>query len=1050
MARNLNQHNEAKRLHYYTPGLGDGSVHVQNQQQQQGLRGRKRTRAEQDNGHITPSFRKSLDRASSNNNGFLSGDTAADTSLHHSREGQDHYTARHPQNINNEYIIKSGESITNPIDDTDIFDASSNNNRRTSTDNYLQDNTPNHGLRIGNTMTVTSDGTWQLSVLILFAIIGLLIALFIHFITTTDPSSQSNTLFRSRRIKKGPFKSPNYRKKTDEWSDDADVEEDYDYPLDSTAEEGVVASATELLSSGNNTNYAKKRIPPSPIPPNDPMAHLYHTIYKDGNNFRQQESRLRKSATSQQQQPFQTPSRMSATHPYSPSVVSSSNNRNVGNRSFQLRTAMANSSSGYEQSPGVGMRSPTIDPFPRIDNTTSMLPCPPYLDSGVGSGLEGFEHSVAMNKRTDDREDRIINNETNHESISSNSWAGSFETEAIDDDEEPTMTGHARVKPMGTFTPTDSFVAMPSMMDSEEDKHDSFNSNVVFHTPPLTDETAFEEYNNTMPPSSSTDYIPSFTTPEKELLSPRRLSRGISSDIMDFPTPRVENSTTKREIDKQIVEAHSQMAGFALPFDEVDNSQTDDGSDDPLRFLRDLQGVPVVPNLNASPQSGDTQRSIDAPRSVLLEELHLIRMESGVQGPRWVSEMEAPPKGTTARPFISSAPSTGSPSKHGGQNYMHPMFGLEESAWCEPVSPEVLEQRRQVSENEAKLREASSVMDPECDPRNGIQHVRNDLTEASDTSSSLSSKILFSELKLLEVIGGGGFGQVWSAKWKGTPVAVKVLTGAAQAETVPKAVIEEFIAEINMVSGMRHPNICLFMGACLDPPNRAIVTELCENGSLWDALRNPLLPPYQPADGMTRSAWPLELYDTLNRPPTTPKRTRQDTGNPPMAPAGSWPWILVKRVASGTARGMCYLHSGNPPVLHRDLKSANILLDESYTAKLADFGLSRLKAVRSGMTGNCGTVQWMAPEVLCNEDYAEPADVFSYGIILWEMLTRECPYEGMTPIQCALSVLNENNRPKIPEWCPQSFRALIKNCVERNPKDRPTFNQILAALDSLP
>lgn len=111
MARNLNQHNEAKRLHYYTPGLGDGSVHVQNQQQQQGLRGRKRTRAEQDNGHITPSFRKSLDRASSNNNGFLSGDTAADTSLHHSREGQDHYTARHPQNINNEYIIKSGESI---------------------------------------------------------------------------------------------------------------------------------------------------------------------------------------------------------------------------------------------------------------------------------------------------------------------------------------------------------------------------------------------------------------------------------------------------------------------------------------------------------------------------------------------------------------------------------------------------------------------------------------------------------------------------------------------------------------------------------------------------------------------------------------------------------------------------------------------------------------------------------------------------------------------------------------------------------------------------
>ena len=92
----------------------------------------------------------------------------------------------------------------------------------------------------------------------------------------------------------------------------------------------------------------------------------------------------------------------------------------------------------------------------------------------------------------------------------------------------------------------------------------------------------------------------------------------------------------------------------------------------------------------------------------------------------------------------------------------------------------------------------------------------------------------------------------------------------------------------------------------------------------------------------------------------------------------------------------------------------------------------------------------MAPEVLCSEDYAEPADVFSFGIILWEMLTKECPYDGMTPIQCALSVLNENKRPPIPNWCPQSFRALIKNCVERNPKDRPTFNEILSALDSLP
>jgi hypothetical protein len=413
------------------------------------------------------------------------------------------------------------------------------------------------------------------------------------------------------------------------------------------------------------------------------------------------------------------------------------------------------------------------------------------------------------------------------------------------------------------------------------------------------------------------------------------------------------------------------------------------------REIRDLSqvlmGVPAMPNLDS------IQNDLNAPQSVLLEELQLVRMESGVHsGPRWSTKEET-----------------------------------EQHALAKE------EKERQESKNLEKLKGAASTSIDHHDPRKNIHHTRSDLTICSDASSSLSSKISFSELKLEDVIGGGGFGQVWRAKWKGTPVAVKVLTGTAQAENVSKAVLEEFIAEINMVSGMRHPNICLFMGACLDPPNRAIVTELCENGSLWDALRSPLSI-YQVADGATRRAWPLDLYD---------ERQVFDNIIPSLAPLGAWPWALVKRVAAGTARGMCYLHSGNPPVLHRDLKSANILLDESYTAKLADFGLSRLKAVRSGMTGNCGTVQWMAPEVLCSEHYAEPADVYSFGIILWEMLTQECPYEGLSPIQCALSVLNQNMRPVVPDWCPQPFSDLINACVDRHPQSRPTFTAILAALD---
>lgn len=325
--------------------------------------------------------------------------------------------------------------------------------------------------------------------------------------------------------------------------------------------------------------------------------------------------------------------------------------------------------------------------------------------------------------------------------------------------------------------------------------------------------------------------------------------------------------------------------------------------------------------------------------------------------------------------------------------------------------------------------------DPD-DPRKNIIHKRENLTHSTDSASSLASSINFDELILEEVIGGGGFGQVWRAKWRGTPVAVKVLTGSAQRENVSIAILQEFAAEINMLRGMRHPNICLYMGASLDPPNRAIITELAANGSLWDALRLPLQAPYVAADGMTMAAWPAELYGG-----SIPQQ---------VPPVDTWPWVLVKRVAFGAARGMTYLHSGVPPVLHRDLKSANLLLDESYTTKVCDFGLSRLKAQEKSMTGNCGTVQWMAPEILANQPYAEPADVFSFGIILWELLTAECPYDGMSAIQCALAVLNRDYRPEIPDWCPPQYAALIRACIDKNTAARPTFAQIILALDAMP
>jgi serine/threonine protein kinase len=101
------------------------------------------------------------------------------------------------------------------------------------------------------------------------------------------------------------------------------------------------------------------------------------------------------------------------------------------------------------------------------------------------------------------------------------------------------------------------------------------------------------------------------------------------------------------------------------------------------------------------------------------------------------------------------------------------------------------------------------------------------------------------------------------------------------------------------------------------------------------------------------------------------------------------------------------------------------------------------------MTGNCGTVQWMAPEVIANTKYAEPADVFSFGVIMWELLTKECPFEGLNQIQVAMCVLNENKRVVVPDWVPLHLQTLIVSCMHPDPEERPTFSNLLLQLEGM-
>jgi serine/threonine protein kinase len=145
-------------------------------------------------------------------------------------------------------------------------------------------------------------------------------------------------------------------------------------------------------------------------------------------------------------------------------------------------------------------------------------------------------------------------------------------------------------------------------------------------------------------------------------------------------------------------------------------------------------------------------------------------------------------------------------------------------------------------------------------------------------------------------------------------------------------------------------------------------------------------------------------------------------------------------------RGVHYLHTLEPCIVHRDLKPSNLLVDESWNVKVADFGFARIKEDNATMT-RCGTPAWTAPEVIRGEHYSELADVYSFGIIMWEMATRKQPYAGRNFMGVSLDVL-EGKRPQVPADCPAEYRAMMTQCWKGKPKKRPTMEEVVQYLNS--
>jgi len=160
--------------------------------------------------------------------------------------------------------------------------------------------------------------------------------------------------------------------------------------------------------------------------------------------------------------------------------------------------------------------------------------------------------------------------------------------------------------------------------------------------------------------------------------------------------------------------------------------------------------------------------------------------------------------------------------------------------------------------------------------------------------------------------------------------------------------------------------------------------------------------------------------------------------------SSSFSWKQKITCALNVSEGLTCIHSLVPKIIHRDLKSANVLLDDKLHAKITDFGVSR-ETTDATMTAGIGTYRWMAPEVLTGEHYTESADIFSLGAIFSELDTHRIPYAGlsnpngkpMTDTAILALVMSGTLRPTFTDSCPQAIRDLANQCLNFNPEQRP-------------
>ncbi|KAL9668559.1 hypothetical protein QQ045_006094 [Rhodiola kirilowii] len=287
-------------------------------------------------------------------------------------------------------------------------------------------------------------------------------------------------------------------------------------------------------------------------------------------------------------------------------------------------------------------------------------------------------------------------------------------------------------------------------------------------------------------------------------------------------------------------------------------------------------------------------------------------------------------------------------------------------------------------------------------------------------------EIDLSKLEIRYVIARGTYGIVYRGKYDDQDVAVKVLDWGEEgaittAETA--ALRASFQQEVAVWQKLDHPNVTKFVGASMGTSSLKI-------------------PSKNPSDGQTSLPARACCVVVEYLPGGTLKQFLIKNRRKKLA------FKIVMQLALDLARGLSYLHSKK--IVHRDVKTENMLLDGQRNLRIADFGVARVEAQNPcEMTGETGTLGYMAPEVLDGKPYNRRCDVYSFGICLWEIYCCDMPYADLSFVEVSSAVVKQHLRPDIPRCCPSSLASIMRKCWDANPEKRPYMDEVVKMMDAI-